>query len=262
MALASLSASIRKYREFFALLRVASRRSLSHSHYAAFQERQAQLLVNYFIEQRVEIKGKRLLDLACGLGGYSILLRKYGADVTALDLDSLPVDTSLKFLRSNALNQPFASSQFDIILCASLIEHIERPELLISELERVVKPGGFVYLSFPPFYSLTGGHQFAPFHYLGEKVSSELAYFRDRLFQRKWFGKILDRSSKHAEAFGSWGLYKLTIRRANRLLKKSRFRIRNRSTRWLPFDLSGVPVMGEVLTWHVQYLLEYPGEDG
>jgi len=262
MMLASLSASFRKYRDFFALLRVASRRNLSPSHYAIFQEQQAQLLVNYFIEQQIEIKGKRVLDLACGPGGYSIKLRKYGADVTALDLYNLPVDTSLRFVRGNALNQPFSSGQFDIILCASLIEHIEYPELLLSELERVVKPAGFVYLSFPPFYSLTGGHQYAPFHYLGEKTSSELAYFRDRLFQRKWFGEILNRSSKYTEAFGDWGLYKLTIHRANQLIKRSKFRIRNRSTRWLPLDFSGVPVLGEVLTWHVQYLLEYIGEAG
>lgn len=83
---------------------------------------------------------------------------------------------------------------------------------------------------------MTSGHQYTPFHYLGEKISSELAYFRDRLFRRKGAGKIFHRSNQYSNAFGNWGLYKLTIRHANHLLKRSKFRIRDNSTRWLPLD--------------------------
>lgn len=39
---------------------------------------------------------------------------------------------------------PFSESEFDIVLSASTLEHVERPWLLVPEMARVLKPGGMM----------------------------------------------------------------------------------------------------------------------
>ncbi|MCJ7694954.1 MAG: class I SAM-dependent methyltransferase, partial [Anaerolineaceae bacterium] len=103
-----------------------------------------------------------------------------GANVTGLDLSvKVPFDGA-GITCGNAIYMPFAEGNFDLILCISLIEHIRQPEDLLKELIRVMKPGGSLYISFPPFCAPNGGHHFSPYHLLGEKTA--VALFQ----KRKW----------------------------------------------------------------------------
>jgi len=47
------------------------------------------------------------------------------------------------------------------------LEHVADPHRCVDELARVTRLGGLVYLSFTAWYSLWGGHETAPWHYLG-----------------------------------------------------------------------------------------------
>jgi len=44
---------------------------------------------------------------------------------------------------------PFPANEFDSILCFETVEHLSRPELLVAELGRVIKPGGTIILTTP-----------------------------------------------------------------------------------------------------------------
>lgn len=244
-------------RDYLRLYRLARVRQNSLVQYHAFQQSQGQLLVEYLKSRGLRIRDTRALDLGCGLGGYSSALKESGARVTGVDLfPSLVVD-NVPLVRSDALKLPFPDAQFNLVVCASLIEHVPLPRSLLQETLRVLDTDGTVYLSFPPFYSPLGGHQFAPFHLLGERIALRIARQR-RLFRgRSWLeAKYPAQPASYDKAFGNWGLYPLTIAGIEKEIKSLPFRIVERSTRWLPFDFSGFPILREFLTWHVQFLLK------
>jgi hypothetical protein len=110
----------------------------------------------------------------------------------------------------------------------------------LTEIKRVLDSDGFAYLSFPPFYTPVGGHQFKPYHLLGERWALRLSK---------------QRADSYATCFGDFGLYPLTIRRVRKLIGATGLTIRHQSTRFSPVDVSGIPGLGEFLTWHVQFLL-------
>lgn len=47
---------------------------------------------------------------------------------------------------------------FDIVLSWEVLEHVDRPDLALAEVARVLKPGGVFFSQYNPFYSATGGH--------------------------------------------------------------------------------------------------------
>jgi SAM-dependent methyltransferase len=146
-------------------------------------------------------------------------------------------------VQGDAVSLPFANDSFPFVLCASLVEHVPQPRLLLDEIKRVVSPGGLAYVSFPPFYSPVGGHQFKPYHLLGERLAIRLSGFH---------------CEGYATCFGDYGLYPITIRRARRMLSGAGWQIESVSTRFLPLNVARIPLIGEFLTWHVQFVVRKP----
>lgn len=242
-------------KDYLSLYRLGRVRNFSPENYFAFQEFQGGLLVRFLKNRKVLLVEQKTLDLGCGYGGYSAALLREGVHAVALDLNPISLVHALNVL-GNALQVPFASEEFDLVICASLIEHVEKPGALLGEIFRILKKNGIAYLSFPPFYSPMGGHQFSPYHLFGESFAVRIAELRGG-----WLGDDdLDKSRTarrpaYRQAFGNWGLYKLTIAQAQKEILRLPFEIIERSTRWTSIDFSAIPILGEFLTWHVQYLL-------
>lgn len=247
------------FRQYYKLWQVASVRTRSENDYRIFQAYQAQLIIQYLHKNHVDIANKLVLDLGgSALAGYSQQFMKLGATVMSLDLTP-PLSTinTTWFVNANALEIPIQTNSVDFVFCASLIEHVASPQKLILEIERVLKIGGWAYLSFPPFYSPMGGHEFAPYHYLGEKIALKLKK-REQIIP-KWVKEMYDISGEadsYANLYPGWGLYKMTIYKARQLIKKSALVEVNRSTRYMPYSFVRWPLLGEFLTWHVQFLLK------
>lgn len=239
---------------------MARRRLRSEQDYRAFQAYQARLLLDYLEQHAIRLSGRIVLDLGSGVGGYSEEFARCGACVISVDLvqPQLTPGLPINQIVGNALALPLCTEGFDFVFCASLIEHVAQPAQLLAEIERVLKPGGVCYLSFPPYYSPRGGHEFAPFHYLGERVALRLVQRRQR---HDWERRLYDVSARpqsFADLFHGWGLYKMTIAKFQRLLKDTHLRCRDLSTRYFPISFIRVPLIGEVLTWHAQCLLVKP----
>jgi SAM-dependent methyltransferase len=224
---------------WFTLLRLGRHRFRSAADYYRFQSFQGTLVLRYLDHQGIRVPGLRVLDLASGDGGYSGALAEAGGRVVSIDLHQPTVRLSA-FARANAMELPFASQSVDLVFCASLVEHVPDPAALLREIRRVLAPDGIAYLSFPPFYSPVGGHQFKPYHLLGERWALRLSSYRTASF---------------STGFDGFGLYPLSIRGIRKLIPESGLEIRHQSTRFWPVDVSRIPLLGEFLTWHVQLLL-------
>ena len=233
----------------------ASKRLESPTRYREFQEIQATLLLDYLDTQGVQLSGMTVLDLGCGHGGYSHVFESQGAKVMSSDLvieraTSGATASLACAIQADATRLPLADASFDFVFCASLIEHVADSQALINEIERVMKPGAECYLSFPPFYTPIGGHQFKPFHLLGERVA--LAAYR-RMNKNDEVA-----STGFNDAFGEWGLFRRTIRGTRKQIEIAGLEVIDQSTRYLPLNVSKLPLVSEFVTWHVQFLLRKP----
>jgi ubiquinone/menaquinone biosynthesis C-methylase UbiE len=217
---------------------LARQRLRSEAHYRRFQQFQAAAILNELAHQGVHLAGRRVLDLGCGNGGYTLEMHKRGA--RAFALERYVVSEVQQLFISDSAHIALQDGTMDVVFCASVIEHVPQPSALLREIHRVLKSDGLCYLSFPPFYSLNGGHHFKPYHWLGEKVA-----LRMRGGQHK----------SYAEAYGEWGLYVLTLRQAKQEIANAGFTIQSLNTRFMPINFAQWPVLGEVLCWHAEFLL-------
>jgi SAM-dependent methyltransferase len=62
---------------------------------------------------------------------------------------------------------PVRTGAFDVCYSSNVLEHVTSYEAMLSEMVRVVAPGGVVYLTFTNWLSPWGGHETSPWHYLG-----------------------------------------------------------------------------------------------
>jgi SAM-dependent methyltransferase len=118
-----------------------------------------------------DIRHKAILDLGCGYGGASIYYALNGLRVTGVDNQSYESGflkdaknyaekrgAGATFCLADAHHLPFKNTSFDLIRLDSVVEHLEYPGIAMSECYRILKPGGFLFVSFPLFYSPYGGH--------------------------------------------------------------------------------------------------------
>jgi len=98
-------------------------------------------------------KGKRVLDVGCGPGWYSLQYALYGANVTAMDLTRKAVETTSKYAfikkhdnvracQGDAQKMPFKDSCFDIVVSSGVLHHVPDPIAAFKEVRRVVKNTG------------------------------------------------------------------------------------------------------------------------
>ncbi len=84
-----------------------------------------------------------MLDVGSGLG----YLQDAVANYTGLDISAAVAKHYHKrFVHGTATAMPFADNTFDAAWSIWVLEHIPNPEAALSEIRRVVKPGGLLYL--------------------------------------------------------------------------------------------------------------------
>jgi len=111
-------------------------------------------------EQRIQpLQGLKVLDAGSGNGGIGIAFAKRGAAVEGVDVEEELVaiaraaasacGSNAKFTWYEGSTLPFSDKLFDAALSVSVIEHVDSPVRYLTEILRVLKPGGYLYLAFP-----------------------------------------------------------------------------------------------------------------
>lgn len=111
--------------------------------------------MRYIVERLGDLKGKRLLDVGCGLGEASVYFALRGAEVTATDLSPGMLDASLRLAAANGVRirthlsaaeslQLPAEEVFDVIYAGNLLHHADIPATLARLSCRLAPQGVFV----------------------------------------------------------------------------------------------------------------------
>jgi SAM-dependent methyltransferase len=120
------------------------------------------------------IEGLRILDLGSGPGWYADELRARGATVVAIERDPDEVGAASGLAIGDATGLPFPDGVADGVLCSNMLEHASDTQAVVDEIVRVLRPGGWCYLSWTNWYSPWGGHDMTPYQYLGPNLGPKL----------------------------------------------------------------------------------------
>ncbi len=113
-----------------------------------------------FVAQTALLKpGDRILEIGCGIGTVVHELAKQGYDIRGTDISQVAVEYGRAKYGSNirlevqpAEGLAFEDASFDIVLSFDLFEHIARVDLHVSEVHRILKPGGYYLFQTPNKY--------------------------------------------------------------------------------------------------------------
>ena len=130
------------------------------------------------------VQGRRVLDAGSGTGFGALMLAEAGAahvvgidnDAPAVEQASAGCSHNIEFTVGDVAAIPFGDASFDVVTCMEVIEHVEDPERVLDELQRVLKPDGLLLLSTPNRDVVVPGnrfhvHEFTP-HELTETLSA------------------------------------------------------------------------------------------
>ncbi|MEA2417812.1 MAG: hypothetical protein QOE60_18 [Thermoleophilaceae bacterium] len=148
---------------------------------------------------------ERALDVGCGDGRLTAALD--AADLTAADVSRVALERAGPRLPAARVVElepdaplPFEDGSFDLVLAAETVEHVRDLQLLLSELRRVLVPGGQLALSTPATAPLVGpANPFSPHLRRFTRRSlrralDELGFEVDSLERRR--GTLLARASR------------------------------------------------------------------
>lgn len=103
----------------------------------------------------------RLLDVGCGNAMHTLKAAQRCAAAAGVDRSEESLGVGLRSLRTRGASNvclvrsdveqglPFRSTSFDKVLCLDLLEHVQRRELVLAEIRRVLNPGGMLLLAVP-----------------------------------------------------------------------------------------------------------------
>jgi SAM-dependent methyltransferase len=126
--------------------RVELRRALQEERHAALEAHLLRLLAPLSGDERA-------LDVGCGTGALAYALAPLVGDVVGVDASETYVATAREhappgcsFVVGDAASLPFPYGDFDLVGCMRVLHHVRRPELVVSEIARVTRPGGRILL--------------------------------------------------------------------------------------------------------------------
>ena len=111
----------------------------------------------------------KILNVGCGPGRSSQYLSSFG-EVTSIEYDKECCEfaserTGLQIINGSITALPFQDEMFDLVCAFDVIEHVEDDQLAVSEMKRVAKKEGVIFITVPTFMSLWSHHDVINHHF-------------------------------------------------------------------------------------------------
>src|SRR6185295_13918370 len=140
----------------------------------------------------------KILNVGAATGRTSELLGKYG-EVTSIEYDQdcctfTSEKLGIPILQGSILELPFADFSFDLVCAFDVIEHVEDDAKGVSEMVRVCKQGGIIYITVPAFNKLWSHHDVVNHHYrryVMPDILKLFARFNGEVTHKTYFNSLL-----------------------------------------------------------------------
>lgn len=113
----------------------------------------------------------KLLDVGCASGIISHHLSRHFRSTIGIDIDDDAIlyaserfdQPGLSFFKRDCLQAGLDSSEFDVVVCAHVYEHVPDANMLMAEIWRVLRPGGVCYFAAGNRLAIMEPHYRLPF---------------------------------------------------------------------------------------------------
>jgi SAM-dependent methyltransferase len=175
-----------------------------------------------FVSARLPTTNSKVLDYGCGAGKIVSLLRARGVDASGCDVfyeggdysKVVPDDmfgTVIRRMEGDRI--PFESETFDWVINNQVLEHVPDLDIVVAEMNRVLKPGGRVLSMFPDRSVWREGHCGIPFLHRFPRNSRPRVWYAATLrrigfgYHTEGFG-VLEWSENFCRWLDSWTYYR------------------------------------------------------
>lgn len=180
-------------------------------------------MIERFTSITPEWKQGRILDFGCGAGGLTLRIREHCQETVGIDLDAQKLDFAreeaarrnidkVEFICYEGGDVPLPDHSFDCIFCVDVVEHLPTPEKFIQDFRRLLKPGGWLLVSFgPPWRHAHGKHMWAKLP----------GWWTHLLFPQSVVMRVAGFESQ--TTYEELGMFRLTVGKYEKIMKKSGF---------------------------------------
>ena len=123
----------------------------------------------------------------------------------------------ISFINDDICNSKIDSNSKDLILSWETLEHLSNPLNAFQEMFRILKPGGFAFHQYNPFFSFNGGHSLCTLDFMWGHARLSSKDFE------KYIIKFRPNEYELAMEFYKENLNRMTIRKLNMYIKSSGF---------------------------------------
>jgi SAM-dependent methyltransferase len=200
------------------------------------------------LREYAELDGATVLDVGGGPGYFRDAFREAGATYFSLDADVGELaglgEIGEGTVIGSGMALPFRDGAVDVCYSSNVLEHVVDPWRMAHEMLRVTRPGGIVFLSYTVWFGPWGGHETAPWHYLGGRRARRRYVRRHGHEPKNRFGESLFPVTVGAGL--DW---------ARRQTGGDVVAVLPRYNPWWSWWLLRVPVVREVVTWNLVVVL-------
>ena len=147
-------------------------------------------------ENQLNINDLKILNVGCGPGRSSQYLSEFG-NVVSVEYDKYCCEfasekTGLEIIHGSITELPFEDQSFDLVCAFDVIEHVENDQLAVSEMKRVVKKEGIIFITVPTFMSLWSHHDVINHHFRRYKLKQVENLFKKEKDGNKIFASYFN----------------------------------------------------------------------
>jgi SAM-dependent methyltransferase len=147
-------------------------------------------------EKQLEKNNLKILNVGCGPGRSSQYLSEFGS-VVSIEYDKYCCEfaaekTGLEIIHGSITELPFEDQSFDLVCAFDVIEHVEDDQLAVTEMKRVAKNEGVLFITIPAFMGLWSHHDVINHHFRRYRLPQIEQLFNNRKDGNKIFASYFN----------------------------------------------------------------------